>query len=374
MEKRNKKMMNTNSSCSLYPACKELIGDCCPTIKGMMLGCCSIKKIEREVEREECWMIPINNPVLKTIGKYSIEFLMILYIIKVIITKNLNKDNRFLKMEKRSYTEIFITLIWIWFLCGQAAAGLTTLLYAKGDKRLMNAMGYEVDEVDVYTPRFTFDEFVAVPLRYYLWGGIWLWAINKFEIEENFEFSCKGFKFVFLKGLFWGLNVFGTMTIAAAIIAYLNVYLWNLSPLVMGANAIHKLNMSCLKKFLIVLSFRISWEALQIWAANYILTDKEGFKKLLTMCCKGLKIIVCYEKMSIYLNKISDRLGKCGNKIKVNSCCCIEIEGESPMWESCVLSEGLLERRQRSYSSLNGEVVVTVDNNRILRSSSAPMI
>jgi hypothetical protein len=249
MEKRNKKMMNTNSSCSLYPACKELIGDCCPTIKGMMLGCCSIKKIERE---EECWMIPINNPVLKTIGKYSIEFLMILYIIKVIITKNLNKDYRFLKMEKRSYTEIFITLIWIWFLCGQAAAGLTTLLYAKGDKRLMNAMGYEVDEVDVYTPRFTFDEFVAVPLRYYLWGGIWLWAINKFEIEENFEFSCKGFKFVFLKGLFWGLNVFGTMTIAAAIIAYLNVYLWNLSPLVMGANAIHKLNMSCLKKFLIV--------------------------------------------------------------------------------------------------------------------------
>lgn len=366
-------MMNTNSSCSLYPACKELIGDCCPTIKGMMLGCCSIKKIERE----ECWMIPMNNPILKTVGKYSIEILMILYIIKVIISKNLNKDYRFIKIEKRGYAEVFITLIWIWFLCGQAAAGLTTLLYARGDKRLMNAMGYEVDEVDVYTPRFTFDEFVAVPLRYYFWRGIWIWAINKFEIEENFEISCKGFKFVFLKGVFWGLNVFGTMTIAAAIIAYLNVYLWDLSPLVIGANAIHGLNMSCLKKFLIVLLFRISWEAIQIWAANYILTDKDGFKKLLTMCYKGLKIIVCYEKMSIYLNKISERLSKCVNKtlemVKVN-CCCIEIEGESPMWESCVLSEGLLETRQRSYSNLNGEVVMNVDNNRILRSSSAPTI
>lgn len=154
------------------------------------------------------------------------------------------------------------------------------------------------------------------------------------------------------------------MTIAAAIIAYLNVYLWDLSPLVIGANAIHGLNMSCLKKFLIVLSFRISWEAIQIWAANYILTDKDGFKKLLRMCYKGLKIIVCYDKMLFCLNKIVEI-------VKVN-CCCIEVEGNSPMWESCVLSESLLEIRQRSYSNLNGEVVMNVDNNSISRSRSTP--
>ena len=101
--------MVTNSSCSLYPACKELIGDCCPTIKGMMLGCCSIEKIERE----ECWMIPMNNPILKSVGKYSIEILMILYIIKVVISKNVNRNYRFIKIEKRGYAEVFIKLNWI---------------------------------------------------------------------------------------------------------------------------------------------------------------------------------------------------------------------------------------------------------------------
>jgi len=29
------------SACGANPACKDLIGDCCPTAKGIYLGCCS---------------------------------------------------------------------------------------------------------------------------------------------------------------------------------------------------------------------------------------------------------------------------------------------------------------------------------------------
>ena len=181
-----------------------------------------------KLEREECLLIPINNPTLVLLGKITIPLAMALFLIKIFISKSIDNVNCLscfkkigFKSDDRSYKEILINLIVIWLFCGQIAAGLSTLLYTKSDKHFMEKItGLPVDELSVYMPRFLFDEFVAVPLRYFIWSYIWEYIMKVFNIDDKNVYSDN--KFILVKGIFWALNVFISITLAAIMIAFIN--------------------------------------------------------------------------------------------------------------------------------------------------------
>lgn len=235
---------------------------------------------------EECLVIPINDKYLVHLAHITLPIAFLIYCLKVIITKNLDTycnclrclKKYGLKNEIRSYLEIFVTLIIIWFLFGQAAAGLTSILYTKSDKRFIEEItNLKIDELSVYMPRFLFDEFVAVPLRYILWFYLWNSVKKNFNLEDE-DFNCQ---YVFIKGISWGVNVFISISVAAIMIAMINYNFLENSPFVKQAFYIQELKLDCTTKFLIALVIRGIWEIIQINLGNYVLSKEMDILSLL---------------------------------------------------------------------------------------------
>lgn len=250
------------------------------------------------VTHEECLLIPSNNPSLVFLGKITIPCAMALFIFKILLSKNIDilPFKKYLSLfyfnkENRSYYEIFINLIFIWLLCGQLSAGLATILYTKSDKHFIETITHnEVDELSIYMPRFLFDEFVSVPFRYMTWYALWNYVENKLNIEtENFNhetpFCQLKFKYILVKGLSWGLNVFLSISFAAIWIAFINYTMLTNSPLIKAALWIQYLNYSCTVKFIGTLIIRLAWECIQVNLSNYILSYNFSIVKFLKENC-----------------------------------------------------------------------------------------
>ncbi len=241
---------------------------------------------------EECLVIPINDKYLVHLAHITLPIAFLTYSAKVIISKNLDENwrcfnclrNLGIKKENRSYMEIIIILIIIWFLFGQAAAGLTSILYTKSDKHFIEEItNQKIDELSVYMPRFIFDEFVAVPLRYILWFYWWNYIKKNFNLYDE-DFNCQ---YVFIKGISWGVNVFISITIAAILIAMFNYNLLENSPFVKQAFYIQELELDCTTKFLIALVIRGIWEIIQINLGNYVLSQEMDILSLLKQTSKN---------------------------------------------------------------------------------------
>tara|TARA_B100001094_G_C18068817_1_gene738876 strand:+ start:304 stop:1203 length:900 start_codon:yes stop_codon:yes gene_type:complete len=267
-------------------------------------------------EGEECLVIPVNNHLLMGLGKITIPLVILIFTLKIIISKNLNKDFSWdseenccvikwykfksavdniaikigIKEDTRSYSEIFVNLIIIWLFFGQAAAGLTSILYTKSDKKFMQALKrQDVDELSVYMPRFIFDEFIAVPIRYIKWDDFYNWMKNKFpQMSEGSIVNSENkfdVPYILFRGISWSFNIIISISIAAGLIGLMNYYLLDWSPLVIATIWIQDLEYSCVTKFLVTLLVRFIWEYIQVYVSNYVLHDptlvKEWLKKFM---------------------------------------------------------------------------------------------
>lgn len=264
---------------------------------------------------EECLVVPLNNTFLMGLGKITIPFVMVLFSLKIIISKNLNKDfsekqdNKFyqfvsfiskiaikigIKEDLRSYSEIFVNLIVIWLFFGQAAAGVTSILYTKSDKKFMQAIkSQDIDELSVYMPRFIFDEFIAVPIRYIKWNDFYDWMKDKFPSMKDRSILDNENKFDYLyilfRGVSWSLNIIISISIAAGMIGLMNYYLLDYSPLVIATVWIQDLEYSCVTKFLVTLLVRFIWEYIQVFVSSHVLHNPMMVKEYLATKYKYIK-------------------------------------------------------------------------------------
>lgn len=268
---------------------------------------------------EECLVLPVNNTFLMGLGKITIPSVMLLFSLKIIISKNLNKDfsenqdnkcyqfisfiNKIaikigIKEDTRSYSEIFVNLIVIWLFFGQAAAGVTSILYTKSDKKFMQAIkSQDVDELSVYMPRFIFDEFIAVPIRYIKWNDFYDWMKDKFPSMKDRSILDNENKFDYLyilfRGISWSFNIIISISIAAGMIGLMNYYLLDYSPLVIATIWIQDLEYSCVTKFLVTLLVRFIWEYIQVFVSSHVLHNPMMVKEYLATKYKYIKSKFC---------------------------------------------------------------------------------
>jgi len=271
---------------------------------------------------QECLVLPVNNKFLMILGKITIPVVMLLFTLKIIISKNLNKDfsekpynkcyqfiNNFaikigIKEDTRSYSEIFVNLIVIWLFFGQAAAGITSILYTKSDKQFMQAIkNRDVDELSVYMPRFIFDECIAVPIRYIKWNDFYNWMKDKFPsmkdrsiLNNENKLDCL---YILFRGFSWSFNIIISISIAAGMIGLMNYYLLDYSPLVIATIWIQDLEYSCVTKFLVTLLVRFIWEYIQVFVSSYVLYNPMMVKEYINLKYKYIKDKLC--KPSEYL-------------------------------------------------------------------------
>jgi len=115
-------------------------------------------KMSTNVTHDECLLIPLNDPTLVLLGKATIPIAVMLFVIKVVLSKNINTlpfkkclTSFYFTIDHRSYKEIFVNLIFIWLVCGQLSAGLATILYTKSDKHFIETITHnELDELSIY--------------------------------------------------------------------------------------------------------------------------------------------------------------------------------------------------------------------------------
>jgi len=276
----------------------------------------------RDREGEECLVLPVNNHFLMGLGKITIPLVMLIFSLKIIISKNLNNDfsskeeSKYcekcyynfmlivvkvgkklgIKEDTRSYSEIFVNLIVIWLFFGQAAAGVTSILYTKSDKKFMQAItNQDVDELSVYMPRFIFDECIAVPIRYIKWNDLYDYLKSKFASMQDRNIlnneNKLDYQYIVFRGFSWSLNIIISISIAAGMIGLMNYYLLDYSPLVMATLWIQNLKYSCVTKFLVTLLVRFIWEYIQVFVSSYVLTNpliaKEYFSKMINCFIKN---------------------------------------------------------------------------------------
>tara|TARA_Y100000748_G_C15406614_1_gene453690 strand:+ start:120 stop:989 length:870 start_codon:yes stop_codon:yes gene_type:complete len=273
-------------------------------------------------EGEECLVLPVNNHYLMGLGKITIPLVMLIFSLKIVISKKLNNDfsikedsskyekyyNKFMsiivkvarklgiKEDTRSYSEIFVNLIVIWLFFGQAAAGATSILYTKSDKKFMQAIKkQDIDELSVYMPRFLFDEFIAVPIRYIKWNDLYDYLKSKFPSMQDRTIlnneNKLDYQYIVFRGFSWSLNIIISISIAAGMIGLMNYYILDYSPLVMATLWIQNLKYSCVTKFLVTLLVRFIWEYIQVFVSSYVLTNpkiaKEYFSKMINCFTKN---------------------------------------------------------------------------------------
>ena len=232
---------------------------------------------------DECLIIPINNPHLIILGKVMLPICIIIFISKVIISKqkegNILLLRNILKIEydNRDYHEIFINLLFIWLFCGQFVAGITTILYSKNDKRFIEAItNKKIDELSIYMPRFLIDEIFAVPIRYLMWSVMWQFTIKRYNLSEDKYYNSKGYNYyyILIKGLVWSINIWFSLTCAALLISIINYTFLDNSPIIKIAFYIDNLKYSCEKKFIYTLFIRLTCDYIQIYISNYVLSNQ----------------------------------------------------------------------------------------------------
>ena len=76
-----------------------------------------------------------------------------------------------------------------------------------------------------------------------------------------------------IKGISWSSWIFITLSLAAFMIANINYYSLNNSPLIKGTILINNLNFSCREKFIGTIIIRGIWELIQVYFSNYILSN-----------------------------------------------------------------------------------------------------
>lgn len=270
---------------------------------------CEILYIHRT--HDECLIIPTNNPFLMRLGKMILPLVVLLFMLKVVISKNINEDiignfdnieyknrkdfyihifqfittkiSKIFKIKKddRSYTEIFINLIIIWLIFGQGSAGITSILYTKSDKKFIESIkNQDVDELSIYMPRFMFDELIAVPIRYLMWNDFYQYMKNKCGMNNRSlftELNNIDYYYVLFRGFSWGLNISISITFAASYIAMINYYFMEWSPLVFTTIWLQNLTINCESKYLITLVIRLVWEIIQVQLANLVLANPKQF-------------------------------------------------------------------------------------------------
>ena len=257
--------------------------------------------------QDECYIIPYNIPIMVTLSEVIIPFAIILYLLNISISKNIDNPNLFcrnifLKLgfiyNPKPLSEIYINLFIMWLLFGQGAAGLTSILFTKNDANFISRLlNKDIDELSAYMPRFIFDELIAVPIRYIFWPRIWDYI--KFfvyssaaerpyimDIDTFSEDNCilLDYKYIILKSISWGLNVSFSIVCAAFVIADINYYALEDSPLIIATDWIQLNNSSCLNKTVITILVRLLWEIIQVFFANKVLDNKEYIKNLI--CCR----------------------------------------------------------------------------------------
>ena len=177
---------------------------------------------------QECLVIPVNDKNLMHSSRIILPIILLRYIIYIYCGKNYYNKFLILRQEKRSYYEIYINLILIWFLFGQGLAFLTTLMYTKSDEKFINTLLDEpIDELSIYMPRFIFDEIVGLTVRYTLWNYLWNFIFTKFyltkeEFNEDTPLFELNWKYILFKSVTWGTNVFISLTVPAIIIYSIN--------------------------------------------------------------------------------------------------------------------------------------------------------
>ena len=249
---------------------------------------------------QECLVIPVNDKHLMNISRIILPIILLSYIIYIYCSKNYYNKLLILRHEKRSYYEIYINLILIWFLFGQGLAFLTTLMYTKSDEKFINTLLDEpIDELSIYMPRFIFDEIVGLTIRYTLWNYLWNFTFVKFnltkeEFNEDTPFIKLNWKYILIKSVTWGSNIFISLTIPAIIIYSINHNMLLNSPLVVSSIWFQNLQLNCFTKELLCILFKAFCELIQMYLGNYIISYGFNFHNFL---------VKYYRKITYYCEK-----------------------------------------------------------------------